>query len=42
MTLLEQMYNDGQITDEAMQLLADDEFELFSEEFRQRVIEIMN
>jgi hypothetical protein len=36
-TLLEQMYDDGQITVEAMRLLADDEHELFSEEFRIRV-----
>lgn len=36
-TLLEQMYDDGQISIEAMRLLADDEYELFSEEFRQRV-----
>jgi hypothetical protein len=42
MTLLQQMYEDGQITDEAMQLLADDEYELFSEEFREQVLEIMN
>ena len=36
-TLLEQMYDDGQISIEAMRILADDEYELFSEEFRQRV-----
>ena len=36
-TLLEQMYDDGQITIEAMRILADDEYELFSMEFRQRV-----
>lgn len=36
-TLLEQMYDDGQITIEAMRILADDEHELFSEQFRQRV-----
>lgn len=36
-TLLEQMYDDGQITIEAMRILADDEYELFSEEFRTRV-----
>ncbi len=36
-TLLEQMYDDGQITIEAMRVLADDEYELFSEEFRLRV-----
>ncbi len=36
-TLLEQMYDDGQITIEAMRILADDEYELFSSEFRQRV-----
>ena len=36
-TLLEQMYDDGQISIEAMRILADDEHELFSEEFRQRV-----
>ncbi|MCK5761311.1 MAG: CvpA family protein [Candidatus Izimaplasma sp.] len=36
-TLLEQMYDDGQITIEAMRILADDEHELFSEEFRARV-----
>ena len=42
MTLLEQMYNDGQITDEAMQLLADDEHDLFSEEFEERVLDLLN
>ena len=36
-TLLEQMYDDGQITIEAMRILADDEYELFSSEFRTRV-----
>jgi hypothetical protein len=36
-TLLEQMYDDGQITIEAMRILADDEYEMFSEEFRMRV-----
>ena len=36
-TLLEQMYDDGQITIEAMRILADDEYELFSFEFRTRV-----
>lgn len=36
-TLLEQMYDEGQITIEAMRILADDDHELFSEEFRQRV-----
>ncbi|KFZ27683.1 MAG: Colicin V production protein [Candidatus Izimaplasma bacterium HR2] len=36
-TLLEQMYDDGQISIEAMRILADDEYELFSMEFRQRV-----
>ena len=36
-TLLEQMYDEGQISIEAMRILADDEHELFSEEFRQRV-----
>ncbi len=36
-TLLEQMYDDGQISIEAMRILADDEYELFSLEFRQRV-----
>ncbi len=36
-TLLEQMYDDGQITIEAMRVLSDDEYELFSDEFRQRV-----
>lgn len=42
MTLLEQMYNDGQITDEAMQLLANDENRLFSDEFRERVLELIS
>ena len=36
-TLLEQMYDDGQISIEAMRILADDEYDLFSLEFRQRV-----
>jgi len=36
-TLLQQMYDDGQISIEAMRILADDDHELFSEEFRQRV-----
>ncbi len=36
-TNLEQMYDDGQISIEAMRILADDEYELFSLEFRQRV-----
>lgn len=36
-TLLQQMYDDEQITIEAMRILADDDHELFSEEFRQRV-----
>lgn len=36
-TLLEQMYDEGQISIEAMRILADDEYELFSMEFRQRV-----
>lgn len=42
MTLLEQMYESGQITDEAMQLLIDDEYDLFSDEFHQRVDELLN
>ena len=42
MTLLEQMYNDGQITNEAMQLLIDDEDDLFSDEFKDRVQELLN
>jgi hypothetical protein len=37
LTLLEQMYNEGYISIEAMRVLADDEYELFSEEFRARV-----
>ena len=41
MTLLEQMYDNGQITDEAMQLLIDDEHDLFSEEFKARVLELL-
>ncbi len=36
-TLLEQMYDDEQISIEAMRILADDEYELFSMEFKQRV-----
>lgn len=36
-TLLQQMYDDGQISIEAMRILADDDYELFSDEFRQRV-----
>ncbi|MFK5882966.1 MAG: hypothetical protein QM489_01350, partial [Candidatus Izemoplasma sp.] len=36
-TLLEQMYDDGQITIEAMRILADDEYGLFSDDFRMRV-----
>ncbi|MDC0559097.1 hypothetical protein OAO42_01665, partial [Candidatus Izimaplasma bacterium] len=36
-TLLEEMYDEGYITIEAMRVLADDEYELFSEEFRARV-----
>lgn len=36
-TLLEQMYDNGQITIEAMRILADDEYDLFSIEFRLRV-----
>ena len=36
-TLLEQMYDDGQISIEAMRILADDEYGLFSLEFRTRV-----
>lgn len=36
-TLLEQMYDDGQISIEAMRILADDEYDLFSSEFSQRV-----
>jgi len=42
MTILEQMYNDGQITNEAMQLLIDDEHDLFSDEFKERVLELLN
>lgn len=41
MTLLEQMYNDGQITVEAMQVLAEDEHDLFSVEFTERVLELI-
>lgn len=36
-TLLEQMYDDGQITIDAMRILANDEYDLFSSEFSQRV-----
>jgi len=36
-TLLEQMYIDGRISIEAMRVLANDEHELFSEEFRYQV-----
>ncbi len=36
-TLLEEMYNNGQITVEAMRILADDEHDLFSDEFSYRV-----
>lgn len=36
-TLLEQMFDDGQITIDAMRILSNDEFELFSDEFKQRV-----
>ena len=36
-TLLEEMFNEGYITIEAMRVLADDEYELFSDEFSQRV-----
>ena len=37
LTLLEQMYEDGHISIEAMRVLADDEHGLFSEDFRARV-----
>lgn len=37
LTLLEQMYEDGYITIEAMRVLAEDDYELFSEDFRARV-----
>ncbi|GEM_PF-1934062 len=37
MTLLEQMYQEGYITIEAMRVLGDDDYELFSEDFRARV-----
>jgi hypothetical protein len=37
LTLLEQMYEDGDISIEAMRILSDDEYELFSEDFRARV-----
>lgn len=40
-TLLEKMYDEGQISIEAMRILADDEYELFSIEFRQRVRSII-
>ena len=36
-TLLEQMYEEGYITIEAMRVLADDEYELFSDDFRAKV-----
>ena len=36
-TLLEQMYEEGYITIEAMRILADDEYEMFGDEFRARV-----
>ena len=36
-TLLEQMYEEGYITIEAMRLLAQDEYELFSSDFRSKV-----
>ncbi len=36
-TLLEQMYDNGQITIDAMRILANDDYELFSDEFSQRV-----
>lgn len=36
-TLLVQMYEEGYISIEAMRVLADDEYELFSDEFRARV-----
>ena len=42
MTLLEQMYIEGQITDEAMQLLINDEHDLFSDEFKDRALELLN
>ena len=37
LTFLEQMYEDGYISIEAMRILSDDEYELFSEDFRDRV-----
>ena len=37
LTLLEQMYDEGLITIDAMRILANDEFDLFSDEFSQRV-----
>lgn len=37
LTLLEELYEDGYISIEAMRVLADDEYELFSEDFRARV-----
>jgi len=36
-TLLEQMYDDGQISIEAMRILSSPDYELFSDEFRARV-----
>jgi hypothetical protein len=36
-TLLQQMYDEGQISIEAMRILADDEYNLFSDEFSARV-----
>jgi len=37
LTLLEQMYDEGYITIEAMRVLSDDEYDLFSDEFQARV-----
>ncbi len=37
LTLLEEMYEEGYISIEAMRVLADDDYELFSEDFRARV-----
>lgn len=37
LTLLEQLYENGNISIEAMRVLADDEYDLFSEDFRARV-----
>ena len=37
LTLLEEMYLDGRISVEAMRILSNDEYELFSEEFRYQV-----